>query len=68
MALYFGAVGITKTRYAISYGLRADLAGVVAAIFVAYLFFSIDMPRRAATVAGLPDFFTYESCVPWHTK
>ena len=39
IALYFGAVGITKTRYAISYGLLADFAGVVAAIWVAYLFF-----------------------------
>ncbi len=39
VALYFGSVGIKKTRYAITYGLIADFAGVVAAIFVAYLFF-----------------------------
>lgn len=39
VALYFGSVGIRKTRYAISFGLLADLAGVVAAVFVAYLFF-----------------------------
>ena len=39
VALYFGSVGIRKTRYAISCGLIADFAGVVAAIFVAYLFF-----------------------------
>ncbi|MET0855681.1 MAG: nucleoside recognition domain-containing protein, partial [Telluria sp.] len=39
VALYFGAVGVRKTRYAISCGLIADLAGVIAAIFVAYLFF-----------------------------
>ena len=39
VALYFGSVGIKKTRYAITYGLLADFAGVVAAIFVAYLFF-----------------------------
>ncbi len=39
VALYFGSVGIRKTRYAISVGLIADLAGVIAAIFVAYLFF-----------------------------
>ncbi len=39
IALYFGSVGITKTRYAVSYGLLADLAGVLAAISVAYLFF-----------------------------
>ena len=39
VALYFGSVGIKKTRYAITYGLLADFAGVVAAVFVAYLFF-----------------------------
>ncbi|MBY0574423.1 MAG: hypothetical protein K2P84_12150, partial [Undibacterium sp.] len=39
VALYFGSVGIRKTRYAISMGLLADFAGVVAAICVAYLFF-----------------------------
>ncbi|MBI1770935.1 MAG: hypothetical protein HYR68_00945 [Burkholderiales bacterium] len=39
VALYFGSVGIRKTRYAISMGLLADFSGVVAAIFVAYLFF-----------------------------
>jgi len=39
IALYFGSVGITKTRYAGGFGLLADLAGVIAAIWVAYLFF-----------------------------
>ncbi len=39
IALYFGSVGISKTRYAIGFGLLADFAGVAAAIFVAYLFF-----------------------------
>jgi spore maturation protein SpmA len=39
VALYFGSVGIRKTRYAISCGLMADFAGIVAAILVAYLFF-----------------------------
>jgi len=39
VALYFGSVGIRKTRYAISCGLVADLAGIVAAIAVAYVFF-----------------------------
>ena len=38
-ALYFGSVGITKTRYAVGYGLLADFAAVAAAIAVAYLFF-----------------------------
>jgi spore maturation protein SpmA len=39
VALYFGSVGIKKTRYAIGAGLVADLAGVIAAILVAYVFF-----------------------------
>jgi len=39
IALYFGSVGIKRTRYAIGYGLLADAAAVVAAIGVAYLFF-----------------------------
>ncbi len=40
VAVYFGSVSIRKTRYAITAGLIADLAGVIAAIFVAYLFFA----------------------------
>lgn len=39
IALYFGSVGVKKTRYAVGAGLLADLAGVLAAIAVAYLFF-----------------------------
>jgi spore maturation protein SpmA len=39
VALYFGSVGITRTRYAIPYGLLADFAGVVAAIWIAYVVF-----------------------------
>jgi spore maturation protein SpmA len=39
VALYFGSVGIRKTRYAVTAGLIADLAGVIAAIFISYLFF-----------------------------
>ena len=39
IALYFGSVGIRKTRYAVSYGLLADLVGIIVAVFVAYLFF-----------------------------
>lgn len=40
IALYFGSVGIKKTRYAVGAGLIADLGGVIAAIFIAYLFFA----------------------------
>jgi spore maturation protein SpmB len=39
ISLYFGSVGIKKTRYAISAGLAADFAGIIAAVFVGYLFF-----------------------------
>lgn len=39
IALYFGTVGVTKVRYGLAFGLLADLAGIVAAICVAYLFF-----------------------------
>lgn len=39
IALYFGSVGITQIRHAIVCGLIADFAGIIAAIFMAYLFF-----------------------------
>ena len=39
IALYFGSVGIRKTRYAITLGLVAEFSGVIAAVWVAYLFF-----------------------------
>lgn len=40
VAVYFGSVGIKRTRYAIQCGLIADFVGIVAAILMAYLFFS----------------------------
>jgi len=39
LAVYFGSVGIRKTRYAVICGLLADFAGIIAAIFISYLFF-----------------------------
>ncbi|MBF1576233.1 nucleoside recognition domain-containing protein [Hoylesella shahii] len=39
LAVYFGSVGIRYTRHAVACGLLADLAGVVAAILISYLFF-----------------------------
>ncbi len=39
IALYFGSVGIKNTRYAVSAGLIAEVAGIVASIFIAYMFF-----------------------------
>ena len=40
LAVYFGSVGIRKTRHAVACGLLADLAGVIASIGICYLFFS----------------------------
>jgi spore maturation protein SpmB len=39
LAVYYGAVGIKNTRYTLACGLLADLAGVIAAITIAYFFF-----------------------------
>ncbi len=39
LAVYFGSVGIKKTRYALVCGLIADFAGLITAIIMAYLFF-----------------------------
>jgi spore maturation protein SpmB len=38
LAVYFGSVNISKIRYAATYGLLADLIGIIAAISVSYLF------------------------------
>ena len=40
IAVYFGAVKIKNTRYAITAGLIADLIGIITAIIVGYIFFS----------------------------
>ncbi|MBX3240673.1 MAG: spore maturation protein [Chitinophagaceae bacterium] len=39
IAVYFGAINVKNTRYAIPVMLLADLAGIITAIFIAYLFF-----------------------------
>ncbi len=39
LAVYFGSVNIKYTRHAVACGLLADLVGVIAAIFIAYIFF-----------------------------
>lgn len=38
LAVYFGSVGIKKIRYALTAGLLADLAGIIASIIIAYMF------------------------------
>ncbi|MDQ3535493.1 MAG: hypothetical protein M3421_07695, partial [Bacteroidota bacterium] len=40
LAVYFGAVNIKNSRYAVTCGLIADLAGIIAAILLTYLFFA----------------------------
>jgi len=40
LAVYFGSVNIKYTRHAVSCGLLADLAGIITAIFLAYIFFA----------------------------
>lgn len=39
LAVYFGSVGVRKTRYAVSYALMADITGSVAGVIAAYIFF-----------------------------
>lgn len=39
LAVYFGSVGVSKTRYAAGYALLADITGAIAATLVAYYFF-----------------------------
>ena len=39
LAVYFGSVGIKRTRYAVTAGLFADLIGIIASIIVSYIFF-----------------------------
>ncbi len=39
LAVYFGSVGVRYTRHAVTCGLLADLAGIIAAIFICYFFF-----------------------------
>lgn len=41
LAVYFGSVGVVKTRHAVPCGLIADLAGIIAAICMGYLFFNV---------------------------
>ena len=41
IALYFGSVGITKSRYALKAGFFADLIGVVVSFILVYLFFGL---------------------------
>ena len=39
LALYFGSIGVKKTRYALPVGLFADLVGILMSFLLVYLFF-----------------------------
>ena len=39
LAVYFGSVGVTRTRYAVSYALLADIVGSISGVVAAYIFF-----------------------------
>lgn len=39
LAVYFGSIGVKRTRYAVGYGLLADVTGSIAGVLAAYLFF-----------------------------
>lgn len=39
LALYFGSIKVTKTRYSLPVGLFADLCGIIAAFVITYIFF-----------------------------
>lgn len=47
LAVYFGSVGIKKTRYAVKAGLLADLAGIIAAICIGYMFFGNSVEQKS---------------------
>lgn len=40
LAVYFGSVGVRKTRYAVSYALLADITGSIAGVIASYIFFT----------------------------
>lgn len=40
LTVYFGAINVSKTRYALKYALLSDLAGIIAAILLSYLFYA----------------------------
>lgn len=59
VAVYFGSVGIKKTRYAIKAGLLADLAGVITAIIVGYMWFGNDQTTYVPPMQTMNEFNTY---------
>lgn len=64
VAVYFGSVGIKKTRHAIKAGLLADLAGIIAAIIISYLFFGSNLDENHLTPLEITENFAKN----WETK
>ena len=60
IAVYFGSVGIRKTRYAVKAGLLADFAGIVAGILIAYLFFGTDQQPNRLSATEISEQFVAE--------
>jgi len=56
VAVYFGSVGIKKTRYAIKAGLLTDLAGVITAIIVGYMWFGNDQTTYVPPMETMNEF------------
>lgn len=56
IAVYFGSVGIRKTRYAIKAGLLADLAGVVTAFIVGYMWFGSETTNHITPIETVSKF------------
>ncbi|MBD3639141.1 MAG: spore maturation protein [Crocinitomicaceae bacterium] len=64
IAVYFGAVGIKKTRYAVKAGLLADLGGIIAAFVIASIWFGGDKQPQKLTAKETLVTFTEE----WHSN
>ncbi len=64
VAVYFGSVGIKKTRYAIKAGLIADFAGIVTAIIISYFFFGGSLTDNHIT----PEEFTEDFAEHWENN
>ena len=61
LAVYFGSVGIKKTRYAVKAGLIADLIGIITAIILGYMFFgSPDNTKNVNTKVGIATALSIE--------
>lgn len=58
IAVYFGSVGIRKTRYAVKAGLLADFGGIVAGIVIAYLFFGSSIGQKTDPTEMVSEFTT----------